>query len=97
MGTERDWNPHVCRNPMEFNGSNGKQRCFYHSKLQGSGSAIPDPNPHTDPNAHADPNTNSNTYAYPYANSNSDTNAYPGSNSNAYANANTDSNRNAAT
>ena len=35
---------------MEFDGSNGKQGCLYHSKLQGSGSAIPHPNAHTDSN-----------------------------------------------
>jgi hypothetical protein len=89
MGTELDRNSHVCRNALEFNGSNGKQGCFYQSKLQGSGSAIPDSN------AQADPNTDSNygdiitnigiahSNSYPYANANS--------------NANPDSNRNAPT
>ena len=58
---------------MEFNGSNGKQGCFYHSKLQGSGSAIPDPNAHADSN-YGDIITNigiAHSNSYPYANSNS--------------------------
>ena len=66
---------------MEFNGSNGKQGCFYQSKLQGSGSVIPDPNAHVD-SSYGDIITNI---------------GIAHSNSNACANTNTDSNRNAAT
>jgi len=52
---------------MEFDGRNGKQWRFYHGTLQGSGSAIPYPKPHTDPNAHVSNNghgsdTNANSY-----------------------------------
>jgi hypothetical protein len=66
---------------MEFNGSNGKQGCFYQSELQGSGSAIPDPNPHTD-SEYGDIITNIGI---------AQSNSYPN------ANADPDSNRNTAT
>ena len=52
---------------MEFNGSNGKQGRFYHSKLQGSGSAIPDPNAHSSKNGHG---SNSKSKANAYRDSN---------------------------
>ena len=66
---------------MEFNGSNGKQRCFYHSKLQGSGGAIPDP----DANAGYDNIViiinigiaHSNAGSYRYINANPDSNRNP--------------------
>ena len=85
---------------MEFDGRNGKQGHFHHGKLQGSGSAIPDPNPHTDPNAHvskngcgSDTNANSNSYACLDSNRNATTKS--DTNANSYVCL--DSNRNATT
>jgi len=60
---------------MEFNGSNGKQGCFYQSKLQGSGSVIT--------NAHVDSNYADIITNIGIAHSNSNACANPDSHRNA--------------
>jgi hypothetical protein len=61
---------------MEFDGRNGKHGRFYHSTLQSSRSAIPDPKPHTDANAHVSKNgrgSDTNAKSHARLDSNRDT------------------------